>query len=126
MSDGDGSAELHRFIADLGRIAREAQPEVRKIIKRGAQNVKTQMIAEARGSRWFDLAPAISYEVHDAVDEMGYDIGPDKDRAGGALGAIAYFGGSNGGGGTLDVDAPLNAETPRMMAALDAYLGGLT
>lgn len=94
--------------------------------KRGAQNVKDDMVSDAEGSRHFrSVAPSISYDRSASVGQVSYDVGPDKVRAGGALANIAYFGGANGGGGTLDIDGPLRAEEPRLLKAIDDWLGGL-
>lgn len=126
MAD-DGGARLREFAAELGRIRARALPEVDAIVKRGADNIKNEMVADAEGSRHFKrVAPSISYDSHYRMGQVAYEIGPDKDRApGGALANIAYFGGANGGGGSLDIDKPFDAEQPRMMAALDAFLAGL-
>ncbi len=122
MAEIEGLRELS---ADLGRIAASALPEVDAIAKRGAQNVKDDMVSDAEGSRYFRrLARSISYDRAYRAGEVGYEIGPDKSR-GGQLGVIAYFGGANGGGGTLDIDGPLEREEPRLMAQLDKWLGGM-
>lgn len=116
---------LRELSADLGRIASSALPEVDKILKKGAQAVKDEMVQDAQGSRHFrSIARSISYDSAYRVGEAAYEVGPDRDR-GGQLANIAYFGGANGGGGTLDIDAPLAHEEPRLMNALDDYLGGL-
>lgn len=127
MSEIEGLRELS---ADLGRIAASALPEVDAITKKGADNVKKQMIEDVKASPHFSskrgrgLQGSISYDRAYSAGEVGYEIGPDKARGGG-IGNIAYFGGANGGGGTLDIDGPLKAEEPRLMKALDDFLGGL-
>lgn len=122
----DSSIEgLRELSAYLGRIASAALPEVDKIAKRGAQQIKNEMVSDAQSSTHFrSIARSISYDRATAAGQVAYEVGPDKSR-GGSLGNIAYFGGANGGGGTLDIDAPLKAEEPRFMKALDDYLGGL-
>lgn len=125
-----GIEGLRELSADLGRIASRALPEVDAILKKGADNIKSEMVADAEGSAHFKaMAPSISYDSAYRVGEAAYEIGPDKSRgkAGRAasLAGIAYFGGANGGGGTLDIDGPLEHEEPRLMKALDDYLGGL-
>jgi hypothetical protein len=122
VAEIDGLRELS---ADLGRIASSALPEVDKILKKGAQSVKDEMVSDAQASRHFrSIARSISYDSAYRVGEAAYEVGPDKDR-GGEIANIAYFGGANGGGGTLDIDAPLQSEEPRLMKALDDYLGSL-
>ncbi|MFB9953534.1 hypothetical protein [Cellulomonas denverensis] len=121
---------LRELTADLARIASRALPDVDAILKKGADNIKADMVADAAGSAHFGaMAPSISYDSAYRLGQPAYEIGPDKGRgkAGRAasLANIAYFGGANGGGGTLDIDAPLKAEEPRLMKALDDFLGGL-
>lgn len=123
MADTDIEG-LREFSADLGRIASSALPSVDAILKKAAQSVKDEMVEDAQRSRHFrSIARSISYDSSYRVGEAAYEVGPDKDR-GGELGVIAYFNGANGGGGTLDIDAPLAHEEPRLMKALDDYLGG--
>src|SRR5665647_189118 len=119
--------EVRTLAAEVGKVAASALPEIGKIMKHGANNIKSEMVTDAQGSRWFKFAKAISY---DEIGPLAYEIGPDRARGGKAgqaahLANIAYFGGANGGGGTLDLDAPLAHEEPRMMKALDTYLAGL-
>ena len=122
---GDFS-EVHRLAADFGHAAARVLPEVDAVVKKGVGNVKDEMVADAKGSRHFKaLADAITYERDYRLGQVGYVAGPDKDRRGGAIANIAYFGGANGGGGTLDLNAPLRNEEPRMLAALDRALGDL-
>lgn len=118
---------LRELSADLGKISAEAVAKVRPIVQKGALNIKTEMQDDARGSRHFRaIAPSISYDTEVGRDGVTAEIGPAKDRYGAAsLANIAYFGGANGGGGTLDIDAPLKNEEPRLMKAIDDYLGGL-
>ena len=57
-----------------------------------------------------------------------FEIGPDRDRGGkpgrvARLANIAYFGGANGGGGTLDFDRPAKEELPRLDAHIARALG---
>lgn len=116
---------LRELTADLGKIASRALPEADAIVKRGVQQIKDDMVAGAEGSRAFrSIARSISYDRAYSAGQVGYEVGPDKDR-GGQLGVIAYFGGANGGGGTLDIDGPLRAEEPRLLQAIDDWLGGL-
>lgn len=118
---------LRELTADLGRIASRALPEVDAILKKGMQNITTEMASDAEKSEHFrQMAPTISYDSAYRVGQLAYEGGPDKDRGGAAsLANIAYFGGANGGGGTLDIDGPLQREEPRLMAALDELLGRL-
>ena len=119
-------SDVHRLTADLTRAASRALDVVDPVLKRGAQNVKEQMRADAASSRHFSsVAPAISYDRVGFASRVGYEIGPEIGPFGGSLGGIAYFGGARGGGGTLDIDAPLQAEEPRLVASLARALDGL-
>ncbi len=114
-----GADELRAFAADLGKIASKALPDVDTVLKKGAQNIKDDLVAEARGSTHFKgMAGSISYDSMYGIGHAKYEIGPDKGRRGGALGNIAYFGTSRGGG-TLDLEGPLARETPNLERELD-------
>jgi hypothetical protein len=114
----DGSAELRALAENLGRIASKALPDVDAVLKRGAQNVKTEMAADAAGSTHFKgMAGSISYESAYGIGKARWIIGPDKGRKGGSLGNIYYFGTSRGGG-TGDIEKPLRSEEPRLQSAI--------
>jgi hypothetical protein len=116
----DGSAEFRKLANDLGKIAGNAVKDVDSVLKKGAQNVKEEMSADATDSEHFKgMAGSISYDSRYSIGTPRYEVGPDKGRRGGALGNIAYFGTSRGGG-TLDIEKPLRNEEPRLTAALDA------
>lgn len=117
MADSDFS-ELRRLMVDLGRIPATARKETDVVLKKGAQNVKEKMAADAAASAHFkQIAPTIGY---DEVDVLAYEVGPDHGKDRGKIANIAYFGDHQGGGGSLDIDAPLTEEEPRLMAALGA------
>jgi hypothetical protein len=116
----DGSAEFLKLANDLGTIAGSAVKDVDGVLKKGAQNIKTEMVADATASEHFKgMAGSISYESRYGIGTPRYEVGPDKSRRGGALGNIYYFGTSRGGG-TGDIEKPLRAEEPRLTSALDA------
>ena len=116
----DGSAELRQLATNLGRVAGDALKDVDDVLKKGVQNIKTEMQADASRSRHFKgMAGSISYDSHYLPGRARYVVGPDKGRRGGSLGNIYYFGTSRGGG-TGDIDKPLRTEEPRTMAALAA------
>jgi len=119
MSGGD---DLMKFAADLGKVASRAVTDVDPVLKKGAQNIKNDLVSEARGSRTLgaNLAGSISYDPIGGLGSLGYEIGPDKSRPGGPLGNIYYFGTSRGGG-TGDLEGPLVREAP----ALERELGKL-
>jgi hypothetical protein len=116
----DGSAELRSLATNLGRVAGSALKDVDSVLKRGVQNMKNEMQADAQASQHFKgMAGSISYESYYLPGKARYVLGPDKSRAGGSLGNIYYFGTSRGGG-TGDIDKPLHNEGPRTQSALTA------
>ena len=116
---GFDMSEVQRLAVDLGRVSAGLVDDVDRVAKRAAQNIKDDLTAQASGSRHFKgMAGSFSYDRHYGRSAVGYEIGPDKGRRGGALGNIFFFGGSHGGGGTGDLDAPLAAEGPRFVKAL--------
>ena len=116
----DGSAELRQFATNLGRVAGSAVRDVDDVLKKGVQNIKTEMQADVSGSAHFKgMAGSISYESFYLPGRARWIVGPDKSRRGGALGNIYYFGTSRGGG-SGDIDKPLRSEEPRTMSALSA------
>lgn len=101
----------------------EAVRYARPVVQRGAQNIKNQLQSEARNSRHFRLERDISYDIED--DGFAAEIGPEKGGVG-ALANIAYFGGANGGGGTVpDPRGALEAEVPRFIDQLSQIVDQL-
>lgn len=123
---GDFS-EVGKLAVDLGKAVSKLLPEVDAVVKKGAQNVKNEMVQDAARSRFFrGIGPTISYDRAYGLGSVGYEIGPDRDRGMQApLAGVAYFGGVNGGGGTLDIDKPLRNEEPRLVKALSELGDGL-
>lgn len=110
--DVDGADE----VADaLTSVPDEALPRFRKVVERGANNVKRSMRDDARSSGHYKhFNRSISYDM---VDDLVAEIGPDKDRIQGALGNILYFGTSNNAP-VLDINVGITRETPRFELAL--------
>lgn len=117
-------AELYAFANDLGKIAVEAVPETNKILEKGALKIKNGLVSNLQGSRSFKgMAGSISYDPKfSGLTSLGYVIGPDKARRGGALGNIAFFGTSRGGG-TVDLEGPLREEAPVIEGLLEDLVG---
>lgn len=114
-----GEAELWDLAVNLGKIAGSALDDVDAVLKKGAQNVKTEMQADVSRSQHFKgMAGSISYDSHYLPGRARYVVGPDKGRRGGSLGNIYYFGTSRGGG-SGDIEKPLRTEEPKLMSALD-------
>ena len=117
------SSQLRELSQNVGRVSGGLIGDVDKVVKRGAQNIKNELVADAQASKHFKaLAGAISYDSDYRLGQVAYEVGPDKGRRGGALGNIYYFGTSRGGG-SGDLDKPLGSEGPRLEKALGDMLG---
>lgn len=114
-----GADELRAFARDLDKIPSKALPDTDAVLKKGAQNIKDDLVADARSSKHFKgMAGSISYDSMYGIGHAKYEIGPDKSRRGGALGNIYYFGTSRGGC-TGDLEGPLARETPNLERELN-------
>ena len=115
-----GSSDLSSLIAALAKAPDEATDAARGVLQKGALNVKRALNQQAANSPHFrGMAGSVTYDMEIRRHSITAEIGPDKDRRGGALGNLFFFGGANGGGGTGDLDAPLREEEPRMVKFLD-------
>lgn len=115
MAEVDMS-QVDKLAADLDAIPAESLPKFRKVVEKGAVNVKTGMRADASGHPTFRYFPrSISYDVTDGG--LGAEIGPDKDLVQGALGNIVYFGTSKNAP-VLNINGPIDKEQPRFADAL--------
>lgn len=114
-------SELRKFTSDLRAMPEYMRPEARKVIHRGANNIKRQLRSEMQASRHFkQIARAIDYDIRDRADSIEIEVGPLKGSPG-SLANIAYFGSSTGGGTVADPQLALDAEVPN----LERYLGDL-
>ena len=116
------TSELRELAADMSRVDSRLARWVRPVVERGAVNVKADMRRAAEESNHFAIARAISYDMLErgfgGVGEYAAEVGPVKGRPG-SLANIAYFGGANGGGGTVeDPQAAAERELPNFMNAL--------
>ena len=117
MSVSMDFSEVTRLIADLGKAASGLIDDVDRVAQRSAENIKRDLNAQAAGSSFRGMAGSVTYDRRWSRGAVEYEIGPDKDRRGGALGNIFFFGTSRGGG-TGDLDRPLREEAPRLERAL--------
>lgn len=118
------ASDFQRAATDLRAAGRSLDGEIRPALSKGALNVKNQLQAEARRSRHFRIERHISYDLRTAGGTLEAEIGPEAVGAGNLLGA--YFGWSNGGGGTLpDPKGALEAEGPRFEDAIGDILDRL-
>ena len=120
------SDDLESLAKDLRELGAVVSSKVEPVVSKGSLNIKNQLQAEAKKSRYFRIAPAISYDIAVTADGVESEIGPDKSRVATAkLANIAYFGGAHGGGGTLpDPQLALDAEEPKFLKALEDLIGG--
>lgn len=121
--------ELRHLVRHIDSAPTRAMKAAEASAKRGMQNIKTELAKEAQASKHFKMiGPTISYDERFTRKGIEYELGPDKDhsvRGGkpGPLANIAYFGGANGGGGSLDFDGPIDREMPRLENHLRDALG---
>lgn len=116
------SQGLDRLTTDLNGAAAGLDGEVRKVVERGAWNIKKDW-----QQRWTGLghAPALPYAVtYDVKDEGGAivgEVGPDKDKRQGALGNIIEFGSPTSAPHPGGMPA-LDTEQPKFVGALEDLL----
>ncbi|WP_409186721.1 hypothetical protein F9C11_21770 [Amycolatopsis sp. VS8301801F10] len=115
MSDVDMS-QVDQLARDLEAVPEETLPKFKKVVAKGAVNVKNGMRADAQGHPTFRHFPrSITYDTTD--QGLGAEIGPDKNLIQGALGNLLFFGSSKNAP-VLDINGPLNKEAPRFADAI--------
>ena len=117
------SEDLRRLQADLAQSPKRVASVADKVIRRTALEIKRGMQKDLRGSRYFKtIAQSVDYDLHSGEfggsRAFGAEIGPNATRdPSAALAGIAYFGGANGGGGTVRDPAEILAEQADLMVA---------
>lgn len=121
-------SEVTAFEHDLGRVAGRMVADVDATVKKGADNIKRDMEAHASGRLAGGYAKhfprTISYDRAAKFGLIAYEVGPDKDRAQGALGNLLYFGSKNNDP-VLDIEVGIGEETPRLTNALGDLIEGV-
>lgn len=118
--------ELRALIVDLGKVPGKAVKPLDAVVEKAALNIKTDLNEQASSSKHFKgIAGAVTYDSTTSIGRISYEVGPDKTRRGGALWNIFLFGGANGGGGTGDLDGPVDAEAPRLTENIEKAMRGL-
>lgn len=123
--DVDASDAL-RLAGDFAKASTSLVAQTRAVVSKSANEIKTLMRADMGASSHFkEVARAISYDLSGNGSGSEAEIGPVKGSPG-SLANIAYFGGANGGGGTVrDPMESANEALPAIEAALDALIEGL-
>jgi hypothetical protein len=99
------------FAAVVRHAAADIVPAVEKVVFKGAMNIKSEMQSALRGSAHFKgVAPSVTFDI----EGLSAEIGPERGAGSGApLAHFAYWGGANGGGGTVeDPEEALKREAP--------------
>ena len=118
MTDFDVS-DVYEFALGLGKSADDVGKTMRPVVQKGALNIKKEMQEDASGHPHFSYLPAaISYDTKATRSEISAEIGPDKDKRGGAIANIPYFGTSNNSA-VLDINGPLDREEPPFIKAIE-------
>ena len=116
------AGELRTLAFDLARIPGKVQKGVRPVVVKGAMQVRDKMRADMRESVYFKgNARNISYDLKVDAGGVEAEIGPQPTQ----LAHIAYFGGANGGGGTVDILGPLGQEVEPFVSALGDLFEGI-
>ena len=116
---------LTELIDDLKSARDRVVEETRKVVARGAYNIKKDV-----KERWSGLAHApaipraVSYDTTVAGTTVSAEIGPDKAKRQGALGNLLEYGSVNNA--PIPALGPaLDAEEPRFAKALEDVAAGL-
>lgn len=112
-------SEVRQLAVDFSRVGAIVAQQARPVVSKGALNIKTAMQADMKGSEHFKgAAHTVSYDLLDGG--FTAEIGPSSEAGSpGNLANLAYFGGSNGGGGTVaDPRTRLDEELPKFEKAL--------
>lgn len=124
----DGRDGLAGLAADFDEAARVAPEEVRKVIQKGALNIKKDWARRWSGHPKIRMLPsAITYDTVQRGYHSEAEIGPDRARSGAALAnLIEYeFGGIHsapipGGAPALESERPRLEKSLENLAAIDA------
>ena len=98
------ASDFEALARDLDRAAAtDLIGKVEPVVSKGALRAKEGMRFDTLESAHFNpVADAISYDIDSFAEHVRAEIGPvSAGRQVGDLAHFAYFGGSNGGGGTV-------------------------
>ncbi|MEU1240044.1 hypothetical protein ABZ388_06765 [Micromonospora parva] len=113
------SSGLNELAATLESAADDAVDEGRKVVSKGALNIKKDARRFASGIAHAPAYPySIGYDTKASGTTVSAEIGPDKDKRQGALGNILEYGTVNNAP-FAHLGPALDAEGPRFVAALE-------
>lgn len=123
---------IDEIIRDMGKANQKLVSKMKPLMSKTALSVKKRMQADLRKSRYFkSVARSVSYDLAqttwDGTGVFQFEVGPDRSVSPSAsLAGIAYFGGSNGGGGTVrDPIIPAREELPVFVGYCEMIAGGI-
>ncbi len=123
MSVSIDMSEVRALAVDMRQAVRKVTGETKRIVAKGAVEIKKDLRAKMAGSKHFKgFTPAITYDVLDGG--LSAEIGPERGKPGSG-GNLAYFGSSRGGGTVEDPIEALLREAPEVERRLSDLLGGL-
>lgn len=109
-------SEVRSAAADLRAGGLKAARQAGPVVAASAKAIEAQLKAEAGQSSTLNFSADISFDLLDGG--LAAEIGPVRGGKG-SLANIGYFGGSNGGGGTIpDPIGALEAEAPTFADAI--------
>ncbi|MFI2664882.1 hypothetical protein [Micromonospora carbonacea] len=119
MGEKIETRELHLLAVDLDEAAAAAPGEVRKVVQKGALNIKTDWRRRWTGHPHAPRLPyAVTYDTRETPTGSSAEIGPDKEKTQGALGNLFEFGSVNNAPIPGGIPAA-EAEKPRFEKALE-------
>lgn len=114
MADGMtvDASEIQALARDIDSASGRILPEMRKVVSKGALNVKNAMQKDLAASAHFrGIARSVNYDMAGNDHFSEAEIGPSSEPGSpGNLANIAYFGGVRGGGTVRDPREPLEEE----------------
>jgi hypothetical protein len=118
-------SDVYEFALGLDKTADDVFKKLRPVVSKGALNIKRDMQADARGHPHTRYLPAaINYDTKSTRSTISAEIGPDKDKPGGAIANIVYFGTSKNAA-VLDINGPLDREEPKFLKAIEDVIEDL-
>lgn len=122
------TAELDALVRDLEQLPDRIAGELEPIFEKTALQVKNRMAQDFYGSKHFSqVGRTVDYDSYHSGDFFEAEIGPNAANGGAAaLAGIAYFGGVNGGGGTVqEPDYIMEEESDLMTRHIIQAAGGI-